>query len=248
MNATTPWDRSPTNGFRCAKYPEGDPPEPLRGAIDRPPQDFSREVTMPEQVFETMKHFYAYDHARPLGASVDSSRQLEWGAVEEWVSIDAAYGGERLPMRLLLPAGGGGGPFQAVIFFPGSNLLFQHELVRHPPSFTSWCALAVWSSSRFTTGGFSATTAARCSASRPRPTSIVAHWAQDLGRVIDYLEQRPDIDATKVAFAGLSLGAGLVPNLLAHEPRVQAAILWSGGFGVTEDQRRSIAGSDWPGA
>ena len=30
MNATTPWDRSPSNGFRCAKYPEGDPPAPLR--------------------------------------------------------------------------------------------------------------------------------------------------------------------------------------------------------------------------
>ena len=106
-----------------------------------------------------------------------------------------------------------------------------------PPSFTSWCVRAARSSSQFTTAHFSVTTAARRSASRLRRDELVAHWAQDLGRVIDYLEQRPDIDATKVAFAGLSLGAGLTPNLLAYEPRVKASILWSGGFFVIEDQR-----------
>jgi dienelactone hydrolase len=57
-----------------------------------------------------------------------------------------------------------------------------------------------------------------------------------VARVIDYLEQRRDVDATKVAYLGLSLGGALTPNILPHESRIRAAILWSGGFGPTEPQ------------
>ncbi len=237
MTATTPWDRSPTNGFRCAKYPEGDPPSLLRGAIDPVRQDLSGKVVMSDDAFETAKRFYAYDHTRPLAASVDSSRQLEWGAVEEWVSIDAAYGSERLPMRLLLPAGGVKAPLQAVVYFPASNFLFEREL-----GTTSELHFLVRSGRVVVEpvydGGFQRNdghTSERWADPASR-NELLVHWAQDLGRVIDYLEQRPDVDATKVAFAGLSMGACLTPELLAYEPRVRASILRSGGFGVWEDQ------------
>ena len=53
---------------------------------------------------------------------------------------------------------------------------------------------------------------------------------QDLRRAIDYLETRPDIDATKVAFYGMSLGAQLGPVYLAVEPRLRTGVLLSGGF------------------
>ncbi len=53
---------------------------------------------------------------------------------------------------------------------------------------------------------------------------------QDLRRAIDYLETRPDIDATKVAFYGMCLGAQLGPVYLAVEPRLRTGVLLSGGF------------------
>ena len=54
-------------------------------------------------------------------------------------------------------------------------------------------------------------------------------WRKDLGRAIDYLQTRPDIDASKIAYMGNSLGAEIAPMLLATEPRVSVAVLLSGG-------------------
>ncbi len=54
-------------------------------------------------------------------------------------------------------------------------------------------------------------------------------WSKDLGRSLDYLEGRNDLDRTKWAFYGFSLGGGVGPVLLATEGRFKAAILSSGG-------------------
>jgi len=55
-------------------------------------------------------------------------------------------------------------------------------------------------------------------------------WAKDLGRTLDYLETREDIDSTKVAYFGDSMGAMEGAHLPAIEKRIKAAILSSGGF------------------
>jgi len=55
-------------------------------------------------------------------------------------------------------------------------------------------------------------------------------WSKDLGRALDYLETRGDIDSAKLAYAGFSMGAGLAPAMLAVEKRFKTAILYSGGF------------------
>jgi dienelactone hydrolase len=67
-------------------------------------------------------------------------------------------------------------------------------------------------------------------------SELVVHWAQDLGRVLDYLEQRPGMDASRVAYAGLSFGAGVSLELLPFETRFRAVVLYSGGFGRQEAQ------------
>jgi predicted esterase len=58
-------------------------------------------------------------------------------------------------------------------------------------------------------------------------------WAKDLGRSIDYLETRKDIDATKVAYFGFSAGASQGLILPTVEKRIKVAILSSGGFQLT---------------
>jgi dipeptidyl aminopeptidase/acylaminoacyl peptidase len=52
----------------------------------------------------------------------------------------------------------------------------------------------------------------------------------DLRRAVDYLASRPDIDASRLAFFGVSLGAQLGPVYLAVEPRLKTGVLMSGGF------------------
>ena len=55
-------------------------------------------------------------------------------------------------------------------------------------------------------------------------------WGKDLGRSMDYLETRPDIDRGRFAFYGLSLGAEAGVTLTAVEQRFKASILLAGGL------------------
>jgi dienelactone hydrolase len=58
----------------------------------------------------------------------------------------------------------------------------------------------------------------------------VIEWAKDIGRSIDYLETRSDIDSHRVGYIGLSLGAVWGPVLTAVEPRFKASVLVAGGL------------------
>ena len=59
---------------------------------------------------------------------------------------------------------------------------------------------------------------------------MVVQWSKDLGRTIDYLETRSDIDAGKIGFYGLSAGATAALPIIAVEPRLKAVVLLSGGL------------------
>jgi cephalosporin-C deacetylase-like acetyl esterase len=58
----------------------------------------------------------------------------------------------------------------------------------------------------------------------------VIYWAKDLGRTIDYLETRKDLNLERLAYYGLSTGAYLGNILPAVENRIRVAVLLGGGF------------------
>ena len=55
-------------------------------------------------------------------------------------------------------------------------------------------------------------------------------WSKDVGRSVDYLESRPDVDRRRLAFYGLSMGATVGPIVGAIEPRLRALVLVAGGL------------------
>src|SRR4030095_16275194 len=59
---------------------------------------------------------------------------------------------------------------------------------------------------------------------------MAIQWSKDLGRTIDYLETRSDIDAGKVGYCGMSAGANAALPVVAVEPRLKAVVLLSGGL------------------
>ena len=61
-----------------------------------------------------------------------------------------------------------------------------------------------------------------------RETLIQA--SKDLGRSIDYLETRADIDSKRIAFMGTSMGAANGVIFTAVEERLKAVIFLDGGF------------------
>jgi eukaryotic-like serine/threonine-protein kinase len=58
----------------------------------------------------------------------------------------------------------------------------------------------------------------------------VIYWAKDLGRTIDYLQTRQDLNLDKLAYCGMSAGAYLGNILPAAETRIKVTVLLSGGF------------------
>ena len=64
--------------------------------------------------------------------------------------------------------------------------------------------------------------------------SLGIERGQDFRRTLDYLESRPDVDRARIAGYGISMGAQLMPVMLAIEPRVRAGVLLSGGFETYE--------------
>lgn len=244
--AASPWQRSATEGFRCARFPEGEPPPQLAVPIAYPDQDFGAVEPLAAEVFASMSRFTAYDHDLPLGAEVLSTRELAWGATEHWIEINTAYG-ERMPIRLHVPDDGEP-PYQAVVFFGGGNVIRSSEMEDPQPPLD----YLVRSGRVLVEPAYDGTFQRNDGRTLERfsgqgQDEIIARWIQDLGRTLDYLEQRPDIDGESVAYIGLSLGASLAPTLLPFERRFRGVIVYSGGFGVRETQsaiaeRTALAG------
>src|SRR5207253_2089391 len=58
----------------------------------------------------------------------------------------------------------------------------------------------------------------------------VIEWSKDLGRTIDYIETRKDLDHEKLAYYGIDTGAYLGNILPAVEKRIKVLVLIGGGF------------------
>jgi len=227
----SPWDRSPTNGLRLATYlTETDAVRQSLAPITRPHRDFFAERPASDAEFAVFRRLFAYDQ-RPLDAAVEQADTTEdW--VRERVSFTAAYGAERVPAYLYLPRRGTP-PFQTVVFFPGSGVLFQrsYSTSGNPPfDYVVKSGRAVllpvyW-------GTFERNR--NIPTDQPDTTAAyrdrVVYWARDFRRSVDYVVSRPDLDSTRIGFMGYSWGGRLGPLLVALEPRVKVAVLYVAGL------------------
>jgi dienelactone hydrolase len=229
-----PFDRSPTNGIRLVRYRDGDTTlarlaRPVLGTF----RDFSRERPAGDGIFAVYRRQYDYDRT-PLNAVVEARDTTAEDYVQERVSFAAAYGGERVTGYLFLPKRGTP-PYQTVVFFPGSNGL---NLRTYDPApwvrtfdFMLKSGRAVFMpiyKSTFERGdGFETDIADESIAYRDH----VVMWVKDFRRSVDYLETRPDVDAAKLAYYGISWGGVMGGIIPAVEPRIQAAVLYVAGLG-----------------
>jgi formylglycine-generating enzyme required for sulfatase activity/cephalosporin-C deacetylase-like acetyl esterase len=235
-NHMPPFDRSATNGFRCAKY-KGPLPETMTAPIQQPVRDFSKEKPVSDHEFQLYKRFYAYDRSelKAVVEAVDDSSK-DWR--KEKISFNAAYGNERVVAYLFLPKNYSP-PYQTVVYFPGSwarrlrssSDLFVSYLdfivnsgraVLHPIYKGTYERGVNTSSSGNNFGGVKISTLS--------DRDLVIAWSKDLGRSIDYLETRKDIDSKKLAYYGLSSGGVWGPVLTAIEERFKASVLLAGGM------------------
>jgi dienelactone hydrolase len=223
-------DRSPTNGFRCIRHVE--PEEnlaPLTRVIDLPFRDFLSETPVPDPVFEFFLRQFHYDPS-PLAAKVEADEPTVVGRMQT-VTLAAAYGGERLTLYVFLPEHRG--PHQTVVVFPGSNAIHTRvfnplDLRRADYLVRSGRAviLPVYKGTYHRGGDLRSDYPSETAQYR----DYMIMWARDLGRAIDYLEARDDMDETRLAYYGLSWGGYMGAILPAIEKRIRTNVLYVAGM------------------
>jgi eukaryotic-like serine/threonine-protein kinase len=230
-DARKPFDRAATFGFRCAKYITPLPAE-LAGEAPFVSRDRRTEKVADDQAYQIYKSLHSYDKT-DLKAAVESTDDSSPYWRSERVTFSAAYGNERVIAHLYLPKNSTP-PYQTLVFFPGANSLTvstPEELGAGNGSIEffvrSGRAVILPAYKGTLERGPSQYYHQLGQPARWREMNL--QWSKDLGRSIDYLETRRDIDAGKLAYYGVSLGAAMAPRLIAVEPRFKAAVLFSGG-------------------
>jgi predicted esterase len=225
----SPWDRRANFGFRCVKLDS--PPTPAEAAlIEAPTFHYPKEKRVSEEVFKAYSAQYVYDKGK-LNARVEETvTKVGWQG--EKVTFDAAYGHERVTAYLFLPKNASP-PFQTLVYFPAVEAFYDEKppltgiaddfdfLLRSGRAMM----LPVYKGSYERRDGLFEHTP-------PAPALFRDHvvaWSKDLGRSVDYLETRKDVDSARLAYFGSSMGAVWAPVLLAVEKRIKAAMLFSGG-------------------
>ena len=225
-DALDPLDRSPILGVRCAVY-ETAPPEAVFGPLARVYRDYSKERPAGDDVFAVYRSYFDYDRGE-LAAKLESTdeRPEHWRI--EKVSFAAAYGGERVLAQLFLPRNAVP-PYQAVVYFPPSSanwIRSSEGLGTREFGFLARSGRAVLFP--VYQGTFERRLSAADGPNAVR--ELVIQRTKDVRRAVDYLESRPDIDRSRLAFYGLSMGANYGAVVGAVESRFRTLVLVSGGM------------------
>ena len=101
-----PMDRSPKNGFRCALYPSPETIPKEAFQEERVPEDefpdLYKQRPVADSVFQAYREQFSYDKT-DLQARVEWRKENSEGWIQEKITFDAAYGGERVIAYLFLP-------------------------------------------------------------------------------------------------------------------------------------------------
>ncbi len=224
-DAKPPFDRHATYGFRLAKY-IGPVAETLSASIriNTLRRDVGREKPVSDEIFEVYRREYGYDRG-PLNAVIEAHEESEFWR-KETVMLDAAYGGERFRAYLYLPKNSSP-PYQTIVYFPGGDARLPRSsrdaslsstdfIIRSGRALLYPVYKGTYERAQPPGGGLQAARELRIA------------WSRDLGRSIDYLETRQDIDHARIGFHFVSGDTGVM--LSALEPRLKVSVLQASGL------------------
>lgn len=223
-----PWDRSPHNGFRTARY-ETPPGGALEAPIEQVLPDFTSVQPVTDEVFETYRRFYSYERTAldPIVEDVDDT-PLHWR--QERITFNAAYGNERVVVYLLLPKNTEP-PYQTIVYFPSGiarqsrsqdEMASELRFVDFLPRIGRALLFLVYKGTFERHIGRPATV----------PTwtrDLVISFSRDFSRAIDYLETREDVDRDNLGY--FSFSNPIAPVLSAIDGRIKAGAHIGSGLG-----------------
>ena len=240
VSQQSPFDRLPTNGFRCVCYlDEAKIPEKVFGPYEiEQVRNYREETPVSDSIFEVYKEQFSYDKA-DLNANVEVRDDSSDDWIKEKVTFDAAYGKDRMIAYLFLPKNYDP-PFQTVLFYPGSPVVYtpssenliEVELIDFLPKNGRAVVYPIYNGTYERNDGQEPSLHLAYGKHKLSHayTEYLIQLVKDFSRTIDYLETRPDIDRGNIVYYGFSWG-GLLGNIIpAVEKRLKAGILYLGGY------------------
>lgn len=228
--ALSPYDRSDTNGFRCVRN-LGTTPAAAAEPVHRVTRDFAKYTPVSDAVFHAYELLYDYPKT-PLNVQDDGVVKETEDWREEKVTFDAAYNGERMAAYLFLPKRVKP-PFQTVLFFPSARVLFLPPDSRHLGD-VNYFDYIIQSGRAVMYPVYEDTYERQLTRKLPADPDNInepVEWYKDAARSLDYLDTRADIDKSRIAYLGVSMGAadGVIYATLLEE-RLKAAVFLDGGY------------------
>jgi serine/threonine protein kinase/dienelactone hydrolase len=227
--ALPPFDRSEFNGFRCVRN-LGPIPAAAVAPITHTERDFKNFKPATDDVFHAYQLLYAYPNS-PLNEKVEGvvEETADWR--EEKVSFDAGYQGDRMEAYLFLPKNVRP-PYQTVLFFPSARVLYLRDSSHLGDE--KFFDYIVQSGRAVVYPIYEGTYERQVKFFQPSGSQSIEltidHY-KDAARTLDYLATRKDIDNSKLAYLGVSMGSaeGVILATLLQD-RLKTAIFLDGGY------------------
>jgi class 3 adenylate cyclase/dienelactone hydrolase len=228
-------DRSLTNGFRCMKVLPGDTTittllKPVSVAF----RDYLKEKPVDDETFAFYLTQFSYDKT-PLNEKTEVTLDRENWTIEK-ISFDAGYNNDRIELYLYLPKNAKP-PFQPILFFPGSADLYSKKY--NPDGIEGRIDFLLKSGRAIIRPIYKGTHERHDGVKSDLPEATVFYkdhvimWRKDIGRTLDYLETRMDMQNDKVGYVGWSWGGFMGGIMPAIEKRIKAVVLNVGGMCMT---------------
>jgi eukaryotic-like serine/threonine-protein kinase len=231
--ALSPFDRTQENGFRCVKNTVPLPASAVAPIKRIEARDFLKYKPASDDIFRAYQVMYA-SSTSPLNA-IDGgvvSETADWR--EERVTLDTGYRGERIAVYLFLPKHVRP-PYQTVLFFPSARVDFiadnQNGKALGDIQFFDYI---IQSGRAVAYPIYQDTYERRLQYSLPRGSQAIQLTTdrfKDTARTLDYLATRTDIDNSKLAYLGVSMGSaeGVIYATLLQD-RLKTSIFLDGGY------------------
>ncbi|MBT4519135.1 MAG: SUMF1/EgtB/PvdO family nonheme iron enzyme [Halieaceae bacterium] len=232
-------DRSAHNGFRTVKLlnpadmnPFGDP----LSLPALPPKDFYQPMDAKAFKFYSQPYSYGKRKLNAKTAYVEENHD-DW--IKEKVSVEVGYNNERMDILIFRPKNISSN-IGSVVFYPGLGAFrFPGPLDKINPGdfgldyiIKSGRALILpaFKESRNRSTDPSFLDAATDEQKRVFRDTMTK-WRIDTGRVLDYIEERPEFSDQNIHYMGMSFGAIYTPIVLLFEQRrFKSAVYLSGGL------------------
>jgi len=223
-------------GFRGMRYTARSSPEPLPAYETF--EDFTSSVRrISDEMFEGIRLNFAY----PVGTvSADQVQLAESVEFDHWtrqrVLIPSGHEGDPLPVYLYLPKRGEP-PYQSVLYLPpadswspgfrSESVALENYQIDFVPRSGRALVWPVYFGSHERYDDYHAAAPSERSALATERNQRIRN---EIGRVMDYLDDSPEFDGGRTALMALSHGAIIASYNLAAEERIRAAILISIGI------------------